>query len=72
MGDRQYFLHDTRGDGSLPAESFATRLIRFGYSRSGYTSWRVGENIAYGSGLYGSAVYTVNAWMRSPAHKRSS
>jgi uncharacterized protein YkwD len=64
MGNKQYFAHD-----SASGETFAHRLIRFGYTRSGYSSWSAGENIAWGSGLYATAVATVNAWMKSSAHR---
>jgi uncharacterized protein YkwD len=64
MGAQQYFSHN-----SASGESFSHRLIRFGYKRSGYSYWAVGENIAWGSGLYATAVATVNAWMKSPGHR---
>lgn len=64
MGDKQYFSHD-----SASGETFSNRIIRLGYTRSGYSYWAVGENIAWGSGLYATAVATVNAWMKSPAHR---
>jgi uncharacterized protein YkwD len=64
MGTRQYFSHDSAG-----GETFARRIIRYGYVRSGYSFWKVGENIGWGSGLYASAPAMVDAWMKSPAHK---
>ena len=64
MGSRQYFSHN-----SANGETFSHRLIRLGYKRSGYSYWAAGENIAWGSGLYATAVATVNAWMKSPGHR---
>lgn len=64
MGARQYFSHDSAG-----GEAFSNRLVRYGYSPTGCRFWKVGENIAYGTGLYSSPVYTVDAWMHSPAHR---
>ena len=64
MGAKQYFSHNS-GNG----EAFSHRLIRLGYKRSGYSYWAAGENIAWGSGLYATAVATVNAWMKSSGHR---
>ena len=64
MGTRQYFSHD-----SANGESFSKRLIRYGYKRSGYSYWKVGEDIYYGSGLSSSPVAVVAAWMASPGHR---
>lgn len=39
---------------------------------TGYLSsqcWKVGENLAYGSGEYGSVRSIFRAWMRSPEHR---
>jgi uncharacterized protein YkwD len=64
MGEEQYFAHP-----SLSGESYARRLVRFGYVKTGYKFWKVGENIFYGSGLFSSPVYVVQTWMKSPAHR---
>lgn len=64
MGRRQYFSHD-----SASGETFTHRVIRYGYTRSGCRYWAAGENIAWGTGLYATAVATVNAWMKSPMHR---
>jgi uncharacterized protein YkwD len=64
MGARQYFAHD-----SYSGESFDRRLIRLGYVRSGYTFWKVGEDIAWGSGLYATPEVIVDGWMHSPTHR---
>ena len=59
-----YFSHNSHS-----GESFAARLIRFGYGHAGYTSWAIGEDIAcgYGSGATPKAIF--RAWMHSPAHR---
>ncbi len=64
MGAQKYFAHD-----SLDGSSFADRMIAAGYSREGYSSWRAGENIAWGSGLYSAPSLIVAQWMDSPAHR---
>jgi len=64
MGDKQYFEHS-----SPSGESFSNRIVRHGYSRQGYRTWKVGENIAWGAGLYSSPVAIVDAWMGSSAHR---
>jgi uncharacterized protein YkwD len=64
MVNRNYFSHS-----SFSGESFSARLIRFGYSQAGCTSWTVGEDIAYGTGSAGSPKAIYRAWMHSPAHR---
>ena len=64
MVTRGYFAHC-----SSDGESFASRLIRFGYSPSGCTGWAVGEDIAYGSQSSGTVNAIFRAWMHSPAHR---
>ena len=64
MGDKQYFSHN-----SYNGETFKTRIIRFGYTYKGYTYWKIGENIGWGSGLYASPVAVVKSWMASSGHR---
>jgi len=64
MGTQKYFQHD-----SLDGSSFADRIIAAGYDREDYRSWKAGENIAWGSGLFSSPVFIVSQWMGSPAHR---
>lgn len=64
MGAEQYFDHD-----SYNGDSFARRLIRNGYKRSGYSFWKAGEDIAWGSGLYSTPEVIVDNWMHSKAHR---
>ncbi len=55
---RDYFEHDG------PNESFDKRIRRF------LKSPLVGENIAWGTGLYGSPEGIVKLWMNSPPHRK--
>jgi uncharacterized protein YkwD len=64
MGELQYFDHD-----SLSGETWSQRIVHHGYTREGYTTWKAGENIAWGCGLYSSPVAIVDSWMRSPMHR---
>jgi uncharacterized protein YkwD len=38
---------------------------------AGASSYRIGENIAWGSGGYGSARETMRGWLGSPAHREN-
>ena len=64
MGEMQYFDHN-----SPSGETWSQRIVRHGYTRTGYSSWRAGENIAWGSGLYSSPVAIVDQWMKSSTHR---
>jgi len=64
MGEKQYFEHD-----SPSGEKWSARIVRHGYSRQGYRSWKAGENIAWGAGLYSSPVAIVDQWMHSSTHR---
>jgi uncharacterized protein YkwD len=57
MLKRGYFEHNS------PNEAFGTRIRRF------LKSPLVGENIAWGTGSYGTAEGIVSLWMHSPAHR---
>lgn len=66
MGQQQYFAHE-----SSTGELWSARLVRYGYTRSGFSFWKTGENIFKASGLYAAFPATaVKAWMGSPAHRR--
>ena len=65
MVRREYFGHN-----SASGESLGARLIRFGYTTTGCTSWTVGENIAYGYQANGTPHAIFMAWWHSPAHRR--
>lgn len=64
MLDKDYFSHN-----SYNGETFGARLKRFGYTSSGYSYYTVGENIAWGSGSYGSPDSIFKGWMNSTGHK---
>lgn len=66
MGRLKYFSHDSR----VPrGEHWSSRIVRYGYGRRGYSSWKAGENIYWGASLYSSPVACVAAWMKSPGHR---
>lgn len=58
MAARNFFAHG----------NFVGRIRSANYLR-GARSWRVGENIAWGSGVLGSPEEIVDAWMHSPGHR---
>jgi uncharacterized protein YkwD len=60
MIQRGYFSHDTRGGGT-----FEQRLRKFGYTNYSL----IAENIAGGSGSYGSPDSIMRSWMNSPGHR---
>ncbi len=64
MVHRQYFSHN-----SYSGLAFWARLINYGYTRTGYSSWAVGECIGWGQGLLGTPQAIVNAWMHSAPHR---
>ena len=64
MGELQYFSHD-----SYSGESFKERVISFGFTKKGYKIWKAGEDIAWGSGLFGTPVAIVAQWMASRSHR---
>jgi uncharacterized protein YkwD len=63
MVDHLYFAHDGR-DGSKPAD----RIRAAGYLSSG-GAWRIGENLAWGTGALATPRAIVGAWMASPGHR---
>jgi uncharacterized protein YkwD len=58
-----YFSHSGR-DGSQPAE----RIRAVGYLSSG-GAWRIGENLAWGTGDLATPKAIMNAWMNSAGHR---
>jgi uncharacterized protein YkwD len=64
MVHRRYFSHDSYG-----GAAFWSRLIDYGYARTGYASWSAGECIAWGQGLLGTPQAIVDGWMHSPPHR---
>jgi uncharacterized protein YkwD len=63
MVDHQYFAHNGR-DGSQPAD----RIRAAGYLSSG-GAWRIGENLAWGTGDLATPRAITSAWMHSPGHR---
>jgi uncharacterized protein YkwD len=63
MVAHQYFAHGGR-DGSKPAE----RIRAAGYLSSG-GAWRIGENLAWGTGDLATPRSIMAAWMASPGHR---
>ena len=63
---RDYFSHSTRG-----RYTFYRRLRLLGYAPNGYSYYRTGENIAYGSGPKGAPRSIMHAWMQSPGHRHN-
>lgn len=57
---KQYFSHT-----SPSGETFVKRLVRYGYT----TYTRLAENIAWGSGTYGSPASIMDRWMKSTGHR---
>ena len=58
MAARNFFEHG----------NFVGRIRSANYLR-GARGWRLGENIAWGSGSLGSPIEIVDAWMHSPGHR---
>ena len=58
------FEHECAGEQTLDS-----RLRTVGYLTSSLTRWLYGENIAYGTGSYGSPAAMVTAWMHSAGHR---
>jgi uncharacterized protein YkwD len=57
------FSHTACGN---PADLY---VQRFGYTSG--TSWRWGENLAYGRGKYATPRAIVKAWLNSPPHREN-
>jgi uncharacterized protein YkwD len=64
MGEKQYFDHN-----SASGETWSRRIMRHGYTRQGYRTWKAGENIAWGAGVYSSPAAIVGQWMKSSMHR---
>jgi uncharacterized protein YkwD len=65
MVARRYFAHESKS-----GASFVTRIKRTGWTRS-RRSWRVGENIGYGSGALATPRAMVRGWMNSAGHRQN-
>ena len=67
MAHRSYFAHT-----SAAGQTYAQRVIDFGYETTGWARWTVGENIYNGRAgtLMATAQVAVMRWMSSPIHRR--
>jgi hypothetical protein len=63
MVEHRYFAHEGR-DGSQPAE----RIRDSGYLSAG-GQWRIGENLAWGTGELATPKAIMAAWMASAGHR---
>ncbi|MEO8688659.1 MAG: CAP domain-containing protein [Solirubrobacteraceae bacterium] len=63
MVEHRYFAHEGR-DGSQPAE----RIRAAGYLSAG-GAWRIGENLAWGTGDLATPTAIMAAWMASAGHR---
>lgn len=52
--------------------TLGTRLARFGYGRSGYRSWKVGEDLARARAgtTVAKPVWIVSGWMATDSHRK--
>jgi uncharacterized protein YkwD len=62
MVNRDYFSHT-----SPTGSTLYRRVVYSGFTTSG--SWGAGENLAWGTGSYGSPRTTVRMWLASPEHR---
>jgi uncharacterized protein YkwD len=67
MAQRCFFAHT-----SAAGQTYVQRVIAFGYERTGWSRWSVGENLYSGRAgtLLATAQVAVMRWMGSPAHRR--
>ena len=65
MVRRRYFSHVSPGGGTM-----GERIRETGYL-SRVRSYSIGENLAWGTGDLASPLKIVEAWMKSPGHKRN-
>lgn len=64
MVRHDFFAHVSSVDGS----TLGSRVRASSYLR-GADGWRIGENLAWGSGSLATPRHTVKAWMRSAGHR---
>jgi uncharacterized protein YkwD len=65
MVHHRYFGHVSRRGRDVVDRLYGTHYL------GGRFSWAVGENLAWGSGKRGTPRQIVQAWMRSPGHRRN-
>ena len=64
MQNKRCFSHECPGEASLVG-----RLQRVDWLTGGVNAWAAGENIAWGSGHYGTPRNIVQQWMNSSGHR---
>ena len=65
MVRRRYFSHDSPDGGTMIKRAKAAKYVPKD------RGWRVAENLAWGSGSYGSARHVVTSWMKSAPHRKN-
>jgi uncharacterized protein YkwD len=65
MVAHRYFAHDSRS-----GARFSVRIARSGWMAE-RRRWRVGENLAWGSGEEATPNAVVDGWMHSGPHRRN-
>ncbi|MDP9134326.1 MAG: CAP domain-containing protein [Actinomycetota bacterium] len=65
MVHRSYFGHVSRRGRDVVDRLYGAHYL------GGRFSWAVGENLAWGSGSLGTPRKIVQAWMKSPGHRRN-
>jgi uncharacterized protein YkwD len=65
MVKRRYFDHKSPDGGTMVDRAKAAKYLPKD------RSWRIAENLAWGSGSYGSASHVVTSWMKSAPHRRN-
>jgi uncharacterized protein YkwD len=65
MVANRFFEHTTPS-----GATFVDRIMRARYVR-GNEGWSLGENLAWGTGSYGTPQGVMDAWMDSPGHRRN-
>jgi uncharacterized protein YkwD len=64
MVQRRFFAHDSPG-----GVRFSTRIAATGWMRR-HRRWHVGETLAWGWGVRAAPTAIIDAWLRSPSHRR--
>ena len=65
MVRRHYFAHVSQRGRDVVDRLYGAHYL------GGRFSWAVGENLAWGSGALGAPRKIVQAWMKSPGHRRN-
>jgi uncharacterized protein YkwD len=69
LGHSRHMVTDTFFEHTTPeGVTMVDRILRAKYVRED-EGWVLGENLAWGTGSYGTPRGAVNAWMESPGHR---